>query len=45
MIEMTLNHPVYYCKDGAIRLWTNVAASPVGVTGVKGNSESSYRTG
>jgi hypothetical protein len=23
MIEMTLNHPVYYYKDGAIRLWTN----------------------
>ena len=26
-IEMTMNHPVYYYKDGAIREWTNAAAS------------------
>lgn len=26
-IEMTMNHPVYYYKDGAIREWTNPVAS------------------
>lgn len=26
-IEMVYYHPVYYYKDGAIRLWTNAAAS------------------
>lgn len=25
-IEITMNHPVYYYKDGVIRLWTNAAA-------------------
>ena len=23
-IELTINHPIFYYKDGAIRLWTNV---------------------
>ena len=26
-VEMTMKHPVYYFKDGAIRLWTNAPAS------------------
>ena len=26
-VEITMNHPVYYFKDGAIREWTNAAAS------------------
>lgn len=26
-IELTQNHPVYYYKDGQIRLWTNAAAT------------------
>lgn len=26
-VEIVPNHPVYYYKDGAIRLWTNTAAS------------------
>lgn len=26
-VELYLEHPVYYYKDGAIRLWTNAAAS------------------
>lgn len=25
-VEMVINHPVYYYKDGAIRLWTNAEA-------------------
>ena len=25
-IELLMNHPVYYYKDGAVRLWTNCAA-------------------
>lgn len=29
MVEMTLNHPVYYYKDGAIRLWTNASTVSV----------------
>lgn len=28
-VEMTLNHPVYYHKDGAIRLWTNASTVSV----------------
>lgn len=28
-IEMTMNHPVYYFKDGVVRPWTNAAASTV----------------
>lgn len=26
-IELLMNHPVYYYKDGAVRLWTNSAAA------------------
>ena len=26
-VEMTMKHPVYYFKDGAMRLWTNAPAS------------------
>lgn len=26
-VELVIDHPVYYYKDGAIRLWTNSAAS------------------
>lgn len=26
-VELLMDHPVYYYKDGAIRLWTNAAAS------------------
>lgn len=28
-IELELDHPVYYYKDGAIRLWTNPAAQSI----------------
>lgn len=27
-IELLMNHPVYYHKDGAIRLWTNAVSIP-----------------
>lgn len=37
-IEMTMNHPVYYFKDGAIREWTNAAASGGNVTSVNGQT-------
>lgn len=33
-IEMLMTHPVYYYKDGAIRLWSNAAASSAPVTSV-----------
>ena len=36
-VEMVVNHPIYYYKDGAIRLWTNAAASG-GVTSVNGQT-------
>lgn len=28
-IELLMNHPVYYYKNGAIRLWTNASDAPV----------------
>lgn len=31
-VEIVINHPIYYYKDGAIRLWTNAADS--GVTSI-----------
>lgn len=31
LFELTMNHPVYYYKDGAIRLWTNPAATGSGL--------------
>ena len=34
-IEMTLNHPVYYYKDSAIRLWTNPSAAATGISDVQ----------
>ena len=30
-IELLMNHPVYYYKDGAVRLWTNSAAQSITV--------------
>lgn len=33
-VEMTMEHPVYYYKDGAIRLWTNNSSNPGTVTSV-----------
>ena len=33
-IELVVNHPVYYYKDGAIRLWTNNSSNPGTVTSV-----------
>lgn len=35
-IELTMKHPVYYYKDGAIRPWTNQVAG--GVTSVNGQT-------
>jgi hypothetical protein len=32
--ELLMNHPVYYYKDGAIRLWTNAAATGSGLPAV-----------
>ena len=32
--EMTLEHPVYYYKDSAIRLWTNQVSGGGGSTDV-----------
>lgn len=37
-VEIVINHPIYYYKDGAIRLWTNAADS--GVTSVRVQGES-----
>ena len=31
-IEMTMNHPVYYYKGGAVRLWTNEQSDMPSVT-------------
>jgi len=33
LFEILISHPVYYYKDGAIRLWTN-AAAPASTAGV-----------
>lgn len=35
-IELLQDHPVYYCKNGVIRLWTNAPEAPV--TSVNGNT-------
>lgn len=40
-VEMMYYHPVYYYKDGAIRLWTN---APSTVTGVKMNGTTNNPT-
>lgn len=36
-VEMTYGHPVYYYKDGMIRLWTNPAASGSGTIATTSN--------
>ena len=33
-IELFVNHPVYYYKDGAIRIWTNAPSATSAVTSV-----------
>lgn len=38
-VEVSIAHPVYYFKDGAIRLWTNAAASSGGINSIVMNGD------
>ena len=43
-IELRMEHPVYYYKDSAIRLWTNTAASSSGTVGTLNTSNTTAQT-